>query len=478
MDRLHSTGIIRNATCIFCSLYTETHEHLFCHIPAEKHFGSQWYNSTSSTVSCKRQVPFKFLNLWADKDGFMDTVTSSWQTQVTGSPIYIFTTKLRLLKTALKQFHRQHTSHITSRVIQSRDAWNAAQSNLAANPTSSEAMAIERATAHHYMQLCKDEESFFRQKSRIQWLQLGDRNTNFFHKSLIHRQVRNHIYRLTDDTGTLIHDQGKLGNMAVSFFEQLLSTPQPPLTEDITPLYKGTISASSASTMLLPISNAEIKTTLFSIPDNKAPGPDGYNAFFFKTCWSIIGDDFIAATRYFFTHNTLPRCVNATRVALVPKVENPASMNDFRPISCCNVLYKCISKIIVSRIKHALDEIIGTSQSAFLPGRNISDAILLTQELMHNNHLSTGPAKCAMKIDLRKAFDTVRWEFILAGLKAIAIPQCMINWIQICISTAHYTVNINGELHGFFNATRGLRQGDPLSPYLFVLAMEGLSGML
>ncbi|KAJ6889562.1 hypothetical protein NC652_030338 [Populus alba x Populus x berolinensis] len=200
-------------------------------------------------VSCKRQVPFKFLNLWADKDGFMDTVTSSWQTQVTGSPIYIFTTKLRLLKTALKQFHRQHTSHITSRVIQSRDAWNAAQSNLAANPTSSEAMAIERATAHHYMQLC-----------------------------------------------TLIHDQGKLGNMAVSFFEQLLSTPQPPLTEDITPLYKGTISASSASTMLLPISNAEIKTTLFSIPDNKAPGPDGYNAFFFKTCWSIIGDDFIAAT--------------------------------------------------------------------------------------------------------------------------------------------------------------------------------------
>nr|TKS04410.1 hypothetical protein D5086_0000141350 [Populus alba] len=140
-------------------------------------------------VSCKRQVPFKFLNLWADRDDFIDTVTSSWQTQVTGSPIYIFTTKLRLLKTALKQFHRQHTSYITSRVIQSRDAWNAAQFNLAANPTSSEAMANERATAHHYMQLCKDEESFFRQKSRIQWLQLGDRNTTFFHKSLIHRQA-------------------------------------------------------------------------------------------------------------------------------------------------------------------------------------------------------------------------------------------------------------------------------------------------
>jgi hypothetical protein len=139
----------------------------------------------------------------------MATVTSSWKIQVTGSPIYIFTTKLRLLKTELKQLHQQHTIHITSRVIHSRDAWNTAQSILAANPTSSEAMDNERATANHYMQLCKDEESFFWQKSRIQWLQLGDKNTKFFHKSLLHRQARNHIHSLTDATGTLIHDQMK-----------------------------------------------------------------------------------------------------------------------------------------------------------------------------------------------------------------------------------------------------------------------------
>jgi len=77
------------------------------------------------------------------------------------SYIYIFTTKLCLLKTELKQLHRQHTNHITSRVIHSRDAWNISQSILAANPTSSEAIDNERATANHYMQLCKDEESYF-----------------------------------------------------------------------------------------------------------------------------------------------------------------------------------------------------------------------------------------------------------------------------------------------------------------------------
>jgi hypothetical protein len=396
------------------------------------------------TDSYKRQIPFNFLNLWADRDDFLATVSSSWQATINGNPIYQLTTKLRLLKHELKKLHQQHTSHITSRVSQAKDVWYAAQTVLDANPTSPEARTDERSCAHQYMQLCKDEESFFQQRSRVQWLQLGDRNTKFFQKSLLHRQVRNRIHHLKDDEGNIIHDQQQMSHMAVSFFEQLLSTPQPPLTDDIAPIYPNTISAASTTAMLLPLTNDEIKAALFSIPDNKAPGPDGYNAFFFRKCWSIIGADFIAATRYFFTNNTLPRCVNATRVDLVPKVENPSCMNDFRPISCCNVLYKYISKIIVSRLKTALDEVIGPSQSAFLPGRNISDAILLTQELMHNSHLSNGPANCALKIDLRKAFDTVSWEFILAGLEAIAIPQCMITWIKICISTAHYTINMNG----------------------------------
>ena len=433
---------------------------------------------TNPTFVKPRQSPFKFINAWTDRADFMEIVGTSWDSRITGNPIYQLTTKLCILKSALRKLHHQHTSHIASRVNQAKAAWHAAQIHLDSNPTSTAAKNSERTHAALYMHLCKDEESMLKQRSRINWLQLGDRNTKFFHNSLLHRQVRNRIHGLQDSTGTTIIGQQDMGKLASNYYEQLLSAPQIPLPGPVNYMYPNTISDTSRAAINLPITDEDIKAALFSIPDNKSPGPDGYNAYFFKHCWSIIGPDFLAAVRYFFTNNCLPRCVNATRIALVPKVENPSCMNDFRPISCCNVLYKCISKVIVIRLKAALGDVIGLAQSAFLPGRNISDAILLTQELMHNTHLNTGPSRCALKVDLRKAFDTVRWDFILAGLAAIGIPQHMIQWITICITTAHYTVNLNGELHGFFKATRGIRQGDPLSPYLFVLAMEGLGGII
>ncbi|KAG6780113.1 hypothetical protein POTOM_012965 [Populus tomentosa] len=209
----------------------------------------------------------------------------------------------------------------------------------------------------------------------------------------------------------------------VKHFQSLLTSTAPHPEEDPSMLFANPIPTSLIPDLILPVTNEEIKAALFSIPDNKAPGPDGFTSLFFKRCWDIIGAEFLAAIKYFFDHTTLPRCVNATRIALVPKVENPTCMDDYRPISCCNVMYKCISKIMVARLKTILPEVIGPSQSAFVPGRQISDNILLTQELMHNYHLNRGPARCALKVDLRKAFDTISWPYILMGLKAIGIPD-------------------------------------------------------
>jgi hypothetical protein len=157
---------------------------------------------------------------------------------------------------------------------------------------------------------------------------LRDRNTKFFHRSLLHQQSRNRIHALADEAGNIIHDQNDLGHLAVHYYQNLLKAPLEP-DEDISRLY----SPAQQSGLEQPVTNEEIKTALFSIPNDKAPDPDGFTSLLYKKSWSIIRANFMRAVQFFFEHSILPRCINATRLSLVPKIENPACMDDFRPIS-------------------------------------------------------------------------------------------------------------------------------------------------
>ncbi|XP_026417267.1 uncharacterized protein LOC113312744 [Papaver somniferum] len=230
--------------------------------------------------------------------------------------------------------------------------------------------------------------------------------------------------------------------------------------------------------LIRPVTREEVILALNSIGSSKAPGPDGFSSHFFKTSLSIVGDDLVAAVQKFFTKSKLLKEINSTFITLIAKSKNPSNVSDYRHISCCNVTYKCITKIISLRMKKILGGLIIQNQSAFISGRSIQDNIMLAHELVRNYHRSKGSPRCALKIDFRKAYDTVKWSAIFYVLKQMGFPDQFINWISLCITSAKFFVLVNGSPYGFFGAKRGLGQGFPISPYLFVLAMEILSATL
>ena len=151
------------------------------------------------------------------------------------------------------------------------------------------------------------------------------------------------------------------------------------------------------------------------------------------------------------------RGVNSTILALVPKKIDFMEMRDYRPIACCNVLYKVVSKILANRLKVLLPRIISASQSAFVQGELSMENVLLASELVKDYHKETVSPRCVMKIIISKAFDSVQWSFVLRSLEARGVPEKFIHWIKLCISTPSFSVQVNGELAGYFQNSRWLR---------------------
>lgn len=337
-------------------------------------------------------------------------------------------------------------------------------------------MQLEQDLCLEYENTCLQEEMLWMQKSRDTWIKLGDRNTAYFHSKTIARRRRNRILTIQDHEGVWQSDAETLKGMTQSFFRDLYSAPEEPLPPYHIRGHFPTLPNDAYSSLARDITLEEVRKGIFDMSPLKAPGEDGLPALFFQNQWETTSPTIFKLVQDAFRNKVLPPAINRTMITLIPKLEHPKSLRDFRPISLCTVAYKVITKIVANHIKCLLPNLILPYQTSFITGRNITDNIIIAQEAIHSMRQKRGRVGwLAIKVDLEKAFDRLRWEFIADTLRDVGFPCDLIDLTMACISSSSMKVLWNGQPSESFQPSRGVRQGDPLSPYIFVLCMERLS---
>ncbi|XP_019163544.1 PREDICTED: uncharacterized protein LOC109159890 [Ipomoea nil] len=321
--------------------------------------------------------------------------------------------------------------------------------------------------------------TYWRQRAKQHWLLGGDRNTKYFHAYASARRKKNLITKLKDESNLWV-EGNHLIPLAARYFQSIFTSKGVDLGTSLDS-FTAKISQEDNHCLLRAFTVDDVREALFSMSPDKSPGPDGFNPAFFQHFWSEIGPDISAfILNLLTTGDDFPVGFNDAYVTLIPKKSSPTTMGDLRPIALCNVIYKVLSKMLANRLKEVLDKVISPSQSAFLPGRLITDNALIASEVIHylNRKRQGIDGWCALKLDVAKAYDKMEWEFLQAIMSRMGFDDRWTQLIMRCVTTARYKINVNGMLTDYIVPTCGLRQGDPLSPYLFILCAEALSHLL
>ncbi|XP_059295557.1 uncharacterized protein LOC132048893 [Lycium ferocissimum] len=281
------------------------------------------------------------------------------------------------------------------------------------------------------------EEEFWRQKANVTLFAEGDRNTRFFH-NLFSQEQEATDFSLLNHVPSLVSEEDN----------ELLVVP-----------------------------NAdEVKQAVFALNRDSACGPDGLKGTFFYACWHIVGPDVLNMVKAFHEGHTLPKSITHTNLVLLPKKQDVQTYADIRPMSLSNFINKVISRVVHGRLEGILPRFVSPNQSGFMKGRSIIENVLLTQEIVIDIWKIGKPTNVIIKLDMAKAYDRVSWLFFIRILHKIGFSEGFVDMIWRPMANNWYSVMINGQPQGFFHSTRGVKQGDPLSPSLFILSAEVLQG--
>ncbi|GKV19324.1 hypothetical protein SLEP1_g29604 [Rubroshorea leprosula] len=420
--------------------------------------------------------PFRCLDSWLNHDEFEKYVKEKWQSyNPQGWSSFKLKEKLKNLKKDLKIWNNSVYGNIDKNIETAKEGIRRLDEKGEVAGLTDAEVAQRKDCFYRLWEWNKARDSLLHQKSRQKWLKEGDANSKFFHGCVIKRRKQNGIDGMQIN-GEWTEEVVVIKNFIKEFYRSKFQEEQWHRPRFELNNFKR-LSIEENDMLVADFSEEEIREAVWSCNGNKSPGPDGLNFNLIKRMWPILKEDICEFMCEFHSNGRLVKGSNASFIVLIPKKENPSSLLEYRPISLIGCMYKIVAKLLANRMRKVMNSIISQNQSAFIGGRHIADGIIITNELIHDAKRRKWPT-LIFKADFEKAYDSVNWCFLDCMLQKLGFCEKWRLWIQECLASATTSVLVNGSPTEEFKMSKGLRQGDPLAPFLFLVVAEALNGLI
>ncbi|GKB45483.1 putative RNA-directed DNA polymerase, eukaryota, reverse transcriptase zinc-binding domain protein [Tanacetum coccineum] len=405
-----------------------------------------WSDHNPILLHCTKadfgSIPFKVFNSWFDRTDFDDVVKEAWSglSNVDGE------IGVRFLEDVNEKFD--------------------------AGLASEEEKLLRINTWFELDNLEKLESKDLFQKARVKWDVEGDENSKFFHGIINSKRNTQRIHGIMHE-GVWITDPNEIKSAFLNFFKEKFSCHDSLVSFPTMTAVKR-LTDKEVAYLDSMVSLEEIKKAVWDWGSQKAPGSDGFSFMFIKKFWDLLHLDIQNFVVSFFSKGSFPPGVNSSFFTLIPKVSNPLYIKDYRPISLIGFQYKIVAKILANRLSKVIDSIVSPEQSAFIVGRQILDGPLILSKVI-DWYKKRKKKMLLFKVDFEKAFDSVSWRYLDHVMDNLGFSSKWRRWIKSGLMSYRASILVNGSPTSEFSLKRGLRKGDPLLPFFFIIIMEGLN---